>query len=249
MCHLCVEGRVGCVRVCPIGPSPPGPPIRAHRSKNVSSSVETKHKKIDMPSDGLPACHTRRLQILRGFMLKVPSWRSVCVLYSLYCVLILPDAGEAAKARCGRELVADLEFVCGDRGFYRGKPGAARSGGPRSRGKGIVEQCCVRGCDLQHLESYCAKPKRVRRDVPASLQQTLEDQFWLLFQRRYQKFAGMNRDEDAASHRLREQMLYRWNNRDSVLLNTNTLNRPPSTHQHPATERMTSRPTFIPHIR
>uniref|UniRef100_A0A671PSX4 Insulin-like growth factor II n=1 Tax=Sinocyclocheilus anshuiensis TaxID=1608454 RepID=A0A671PSX4_9TELE len=98
---------------------------------------------------------------------------SVCVLYSLYCVLILPDAGEAAKARCGRELVADLEFVCGDRGFYRGKPGAARSGGPRSRGKGIVEQCCVRGCDLQHLESYCAKPKKVRRDVPASLQQTL----------------------------------------------------------------------------
>lgn len=56
------------------------------------------------------------------FLLKqVPSWRSVCVLYSLYCVLILPDAGEAAKARCGRELVADLEFVCGERGFYRGQ--------------------------------------------------------------------------------------------------------------------------------
>lgn len=56
------------------------------------------------------------------FLVKqVPSWRSVCVLYSLYCVLILPDAGEAAKARCGRELVADLEFVCGDRGFYRGE--------------------------------------------------------------------------------------------------------------------------------
>lgn len=56
------------------------------------------------------------------FLLKqVPSWRSVCVLYSLYCVLILPDAGEAAKARCGWELVADLEFVCGDRGFYRGQ--------------------------------------------------------------------------------------------------------------------------------
>lgn len=56
------------------------------------------------------------------FLIKqVPSWRSVCVLCSLYCVLILPDAGEAAKARCGRELVADLEFVCGDRGFYRGE--------------------------------------------------------------------------------------------------------------------------------
>ncbi|XP_042617793.1 insulin-like growth factor I isoform X1 [Cyprinus carpio] len=159
------------------------------------------------------------------FWWQVPSWRSVCVLYSLYCVLILPDAGEAAKARCGRELVADLEFVCGDRGFYRGKPGAARSGGPRSRGKGIVEQCCVRGCDLQHLESYCAKPKRVQRDVPASLQQTLEDQFWLVFLRQYQKHAEMNRDEEAASERLRERMLYRWHSRDSVLLT----NPPPNT--------------------
>ncbi|XP_067249659.1 insulin-like growth factor 3 [Chanodichthys erythropterus] len=183
------------------------------------------------------------------FLIKqVPSWRSVCVLYSLYCVLILPDAGEAVKARCGRELVADLEFVCGDRGFYRGKPGGARSGGPRSRGKGIVEQCCVRGCDLQHLESYCAKPKRVRRDIPASPQQTVEDQFWLVFQQRYQKLSGMKRGEKAASHRLRERTLFRWN-RVSVLLNTNTPNRPPSTHQHPATERMRSRPTFISHIR
>ncbi|XP_043103285.1 insulin-like growth factor 3 [Puntigrus tetrazona] len=212
----------------------------------------------------MPTCHARRLQMLRGFLKKgvilsdklqvaeslflvkqVPSWRSVCVLCSLYCVLILPDAGEAAKARCGRELVADLEFVCGDRGFYRGKPGAARSGGPRSRGKGIVEQCCVRGCDLQHLESYCAKPKRVRREVPASLQQTLEDQFWLVFQQRYQKRAEMNRDEEAASQRLRERMLYRWNSRDSVLVT----DRPSSTLQQPSAERTASRPTFLPHIR
>uniref|UniRef100_A0A8C1UT23 Insulin-like growth factor 3 n=1 Tax=Cyprinus carpio TaxID=7962 RepID=A0A8C1UT23_CYPCA len=187
----------------------------------------------------------RWLRVCLFLVKQVPSWRSVCVLYSLYCVLILPDAGEAAKARCGRELVADLEFVCGDRGFYRGKPGAARSGGPRSRGKGIVEQCCVRGCDLQHLESYCAKPKRLRRDIPASLQQTSEDQFWLVFQQRYQKHAQMNRDEDAASQRLRERTLYRWNSRDSVLLT----NQPSSTQQQPSTERMTSRPTFLPHIR
>uniref|UniRef100_A0A672JZE8 Insulin-like growth factor I n=1 Tax=Sinocyclocheilus grahami TaxID=75366 RepID=A0A672JZE8_SINGR len=179
------------------------------------------------------------------FLVKqVPSWRSVCVLYSLYCVLILPDAAEAAKARCGRELVADLEFVCGDRGFYRGKPGAARSGGPRSQGKGIVEQCCVRGCDLQHLESYCAKPKKVRRDVPASLQQTLEDRFWPVFQRQYQKHAEMNRDEEAASQRLRERTLYRWSSRDSVLLT----NPPPSTLQHPSTDAVTSAQTLIHHI-
>ncbi|XP_026125001.1 insulin-like growth factor I isoform X1 [Carassius auratus] len=198
-----------------------------------------------MKSDGMSICHARHLQMLREFLKQVPSWRSVCVLCSLYCVLTLPDAGEAAKARCGRELVADLEFVCGDRGFYRGKPGAVRSGGPRSRGKGIVEQCCVRGCDLQHLESYCAKPKRLQRDVPASLQQTPEDQFWLVFQQRYQKHAEMDRDEDAASQRLRERTLYRWNSRNSVSLT----NQPSSTQQQPSTERMTSGPTFHPHIR
>lgn len=44
-----------------------------------------------------------------------------------------------------------------------GHPGAVRSAGPRRRDKGIVEQCCIKGCDLQHLEHYCAKPKRERR--------------------------------------------------------------------------------------
>uniref|UniRef100_A0AAY5ET35 Insulin-like domain-containing protein n=1 Tax=Electrophorus electricus TaxID=8005 RepID=A0AAY5ET35_ELEEL len=68
--------------------------------------------------------------------------------------------GLVARPRCGVELIADLEFVCGDRGFYRGR---ARNGGSRSRGNGIVEQCCIKGCDLQHLEQYCAKPSRGRR--------------------------------------------------------------------------------------
>lgn len=32
--------------------------------------------------------------------------------------------------------------------------------GARPRGKGIVDQCCrPSGCELQHLELYCAKPK------------------------------------------------------------------------------------------
>ncbi|XP_023186414.1 insulin-like growth factor I isoform X2 [Xiphophorus maculatus] len=32
--------------------------------------------------------------------------------------------------------------------------------GPRPRGKGIVDQCCrSSGCELYHLEMYCAKPK------------------------------------------------------------------------------------------
>nr|NP_001108522.1 insulin-like growth factor 3 [Danio rerio]ABY88869.1 insulin-like growth factor 3 [Danio rerio]ADO16598.1 insulin-like growth factor 3 transcript variant 1 [Danio rerio] len=188
----------------------------------------------------MPTCHAKRLQIMPGFMLKVPSWRSVCVLYSLCCVLILPDNTEGARARCGRELVDDLEFVCGDRGFYIGKPGAARSGGPRSRGKGIVDQCCVRGCDLQHLELYCAKSKKVRRDVPASVLQTPEDQFWLVFQRRYQKLADLQRDEESASQRIRERTLYQQN-----LLNTKTSTQTSSTHLSSTTET----PTFISHIR
>lgn len=57
--------------------------------------------------------------------------------------------------------------------LWLGKPGGPRASNPRSHGKGIVEQCCVRGCDLQHLESYCAKPKRGRRHAPATLQQTV----------------------------------------------------------------------------
>lgn len=55
------------------------------------------------------------------FVKQVSSWRSVWILYSLICVLALQEGTQGAKARCGRELVADLEFVCGDRGFYRGQ--------------------------------------------------------------------------------------------------------------------------------
>ncbi|XP_064155994.1 insulin-like growth factor 3 [Anguilla rostrata] len=103
--------------------------------------------------------------LARRCPLKVCWWRSVCVLYPLLCLVALPSRQEAVKARCGRELVADLEFVCGDRGFYRGKVSGGRNGA-RLRGRGIVEQCCLRGCDLQHLEAYCAKPLRSRRHAP-----------------------------------------------------------------------------------
>ena len=35
--------------------------------------------------------------------------------------------------------------------------------GARPRGKGIVDQCCQpAGCELQHLEMYCAKPKSLQ---------------------------------------------------------------------------------------
>ncbi|KAM9342522.1 insulin-like growth factor 3 [Pholidichthys leucotaenia] len=75
----------------------------------------------------------------------------------LYCSMCLT---EAAKHRCGSELLSDLLFVCGDRGIYLGK-GSGSGYRARPRGKGIVEKCCLSaGCDLYHLEMYCAKPKR-----------------------------------------------------------------------------------------
>ncbi|KAL4645886.1 insulin-like growth factor I [Arapaima gigas] len=100
-------------------------------------------------------------------LLKVCWWRGVCVLYPVLCLATLHSGAEAVKVRCGRELVADLEFVCGERGFYRGKVASSRNGA-RLRGKGIVEQCCLRGCDLLDLEAYCAKPRHTRRSAPAT---------------------------------------------------------------------------------
>lgn len=68
-------------------------------------------------------CVRDKMQVAQSLypVKQVSSWRSVWVLYSLICVLALQEGSEGAKARCGRELVADLEFVCGDRGFYRGE--------------------------------------------------------------------------------------------------------------------------------
>ncbi|KPP69751.1 hypothetical protein Z043_111477 [Scleropages formosus] len=59
-------------------------------------------------------------------------WCGVCVLYPVLCLAALRGGAEAMKARCGRELVADLEFVCGDRGFYRGERPNAKHLPPRA---------------------------------------------------------------------------------------------------------------------
>ncbi|KAK3540057.1 hypothetical protein QTP70_025373, partial [Hemibagrus guttatus] len=82
-------------------------------------------------------------------------------------------------------------------------PGAARAAGPRRSGKGIVEQCCVRGCDLQHLEHYCARPKRERRHTPHT-----EDSSWLMFLRRYDGNQFKNEPEKFLE-KLTERSLYR----------------------------------------
>ncbi|KAM4723124.1 insulin-like growth factor 2 [Rhinophrynus dorsalis] len=67
-----------------------------------------------------------------------------------------------AETLCGGELVDTLQFVCGDRGFYF----STKSGRPNRRpNRGIVEECCFRSCDLELLETYCAKPTKSERDV------------------------------------------------------------------------------------
>ncbi|KAL6459394.1 hypothetical protein MHYP_G00328660 [Metynnis hypsauchen] len=139
-----------------------------------------------------------------GPLIQVLCWRSVCVGYVLLCVAVLPELGDAAKPRCGAELIADLEFVCGERGFYRGHVGGARHGGPRSRGNGIVEQCCIKGCDLQHLEKYCAKPKRRRRQAPTT-QQVRKDQFRRDLLQEYHRLQHVLQE---LTHRLKERTLH-----------------------------------------
>ncbi|XP_035378107.1 insulin-like growth factor 3 [Electrophorus electricus] len=151
-----------------------------------------------------------------GPMLQVFCLRGVCVSYTLLLVLLLPELGLVARPRCGVELIADLEFVCGDRGFYRGR---ARNGGSRSRGNGIVEQCCIKGCDLQHLEQYCAKPSRGRRQAPAFPLPTREAQFQMLFLKQYQRFLELNPEKLA--QRMQEQSLYLETLRNPTLLNSN----------------------------
>ncbi|KAJ8016448.1 hypothetical protein DPEC_G00007310 [Dallia pectoralis] len=126
----------------------------------------------------------------RGCPLK-GCW-STFVLYSILCLAVQPDHAEA-RARCGSELVAHIEFVCGDRGIYRAPSGfrynqgndpRLTGSGTRVKGKGIVEQCCLKPCDLQYLESYCAKPKRSRRHAPLTPQQVREKQFKAVFRKR-----------------------------------------------------------------
>ncbi|XP_077316846.1 insulin-like growth factor 2 isoform X1 [Lithobates pipiens] len=68
---------------------------------------------------------------------------------------------------CGGELVDTLQFVCGDRGFYFGKSAYKKTTGRSNRraSRGIVEECCFRSCDLDLLETYCAKPVKNERDL------------------------------------------------------------------------------------
>ncbi|XP_054629736.1 insulin-like growth factor 3 [Dunckerocampus dactyliophorus] len=123
----------------------------------------------------------------------------LCVFYSTTCLLNWPLHSEAAKLRCGTDLLNDLLFVCGDRGIYFGK--GTRSGyASRPRGKGIVDKCCrSNGCDLHHLEVYCAKPKKQQQTTawpststgPYTTKQTdVANQFRAVFHKRVLEHLG-----------------------------------------------------------
>lgn len=45
----------------------------------------------------------------------------LCMLYSAMILAGWPLSTEAARLRCGSDLLSDLIFVCGDRGIYLGK--------------------------------------------------------------------------------------------------------------------------------
>lgn len=46
----------------------------------------------------------------------------MCVFYSAMCLAGWPLSSEAARLRCGSDLLSDLIFVCGERGIYLGEP-------------------------------------------------------------------------------------------------------------------------------
>lgn len=45
----------------------------------------------------------------------------MCVFYAAVCLAGWPPSSEAARLRCGSDLLDDIRFVCGDRGIYIGR--------------------------------------------------------------------------------------------------------------------------------
>ncbi|GAA6226776.1 insulin-like growth factor I [Lates japonicus] len=134
-----------------------------------------------------------------------------------YCAMCLagwPLSSEAARLRCGSDLLSDLIFVCGDRGIYLGK-GTWSGYGARPRGKGIVDQCCrPAGCELQHLEMYCAKPKNQQHTTafPATTitthtttQPDMAQQFQAVFHKRLLEHRGAPNSPKREAHRKKTQ--------------------------------------------
>ncbi|KAG8563861.1 hypothetical protein GDO81_016222 [Engystomops pustulosus] len=93
-----------------------------------------------------------------------------------------------AETLCGGELVDTLQFVCGDRGFYFEKNPVRTS---RRANRGIVDECCFRSCDLDLLETYCAKPLKNERDLstaPATAMPSLNKDIYHKHPHKYSKY-------------------------------------------------------------
>ncbi|KAM8939200.1 insulin-like growth factor 2 [Pelodytes ibericus] len=149
---------------------------------------------------------------------------------------------------CGGELVDTLQFVCGDRGFY-----FSRNNGRSNRrySRGIVEECCFRSCDLELLETYCAKPAKNERDlstVPVSSMPPLNK--GLYHKHSHTKYSKYDIWQRKSTHRLRRGVpaivrarQYRWRVKEIEESEQATSHRPFTTlptkrplHLHQATE-------------
>uniref|UniRef100_A0A3Q1GBR3 Insulin-like growth factor I n=1 Tax=Acanthochromis polyacanthus TaxID=80966 RepID=A0A3Q1GBR3_9TELE len=143
----------------------------------------------------------------------------ISLFYSSICLAGWPLTSEAARLRCGTELLSDLIFVCGDRGIYLGK-GSWSGYGARPRGRGIVDQCCRSGgCELEHLETYCAKPRSETHDTatPATMiapHTTKQlDMFHTVFQKRLSEHLGLPNSPKREAYRKKMQTPFQRKNK------------------------------------
>ncbi|XP_073514844.1 insulin-like growth factor 2 [Phyllobates terribilis] len=130
-------------------------------------------------------------QSWRGVQLpRIPVTRHALFILYTFIAYTAESSGAFSRAEtlCGGELVDTLQFVCGDRGFYFEK-NAGRSN--RRPNRGIVEECCFRSCDLDLLETYCAKPVKNERDLstaPATAMPSLNKDIYHKHSHKYSKY-------------------------------------------------------------
>ncbi|KAM8864612.1 insulin-like growth factor 3 [Spinachia spinachia] len=170
----------------------------------------------------------------------------VCMFYSTMSLASWPLSTEAARLRCGTDLLSDLIFVCGDRGIYLGK-GSWSGYGSRPRGKGIVDQCCQSaGCELQLLEMYCAKPKSKPKTTalptkttatPTTTQLDTTQQFQAVFQKRLSEHMGAPGSPKREAYRKKTQASLRRKSKVASPRRRNgtkiTIGGPPSASKSP----------------
>ncbi|XP_074499223.1 insulin-like growth factor 3 [Sebastes fasciatus] len=182
----------------------------------------------------------------------------MCIFYYTMCLAGWPQSSEAARLRCGTDLLSDLIFVCGDRGIYLGK-GTWSGYGPRPRGKGIVDQCCrPGGCELYHLEMYCAKPKNQQNTTVypttttttttttaphTTTEQDTTQQFQAVFQKRLSEHLGAPNSPKREAYRKKTQPSLRRKGKVASSRRRsktrNTTIRPPSTSGSPPQRMLT----------